>query len=174
MENELAHRLIKARSAFGWSQADLSEASGVAAAQISRYESGRNQPRPHIIAKLAKALAVSTRWLTNQSEQVDTPEVDVQELPDGSAIMLIRPNSELAEKMKKRAAMAGMTPSELLTQIVETWATEAVQELANPNARQVASGQFEKLRKRVERLEQETGIASTPAPSKVIPEKPKP
>ena len=63
VNSSVGQRLIKARSGHGWSQQELSEVSGVAAAQISRYESGRNTPRPEVIAKLAKAVAVRFEWL---------------------------------------------------------------------------------------------------------------
>lgn len=63
MDTALAQRIIKARSARGWSQADLAEISGIAPAQISRYEQGRNAPRPPVLAKLAKALEVDFDWL---------------------------------------------------------------------------------------------------------------
>ena len=59
----LAKRLIAARSKQGLSQQALADASGVAAAQISRYESSRSAPRPEVTAKLAKALGVSFEWL---------------------------------------------------------------------------------------------------------------
>lgn len=64
MDNELATRLIKARSDKGWSQADLANESGVAAAQISRYEQGRSRPRPEVLSKLAKAMGVDFSWLS--------------------------------------------------------------------------------------------------------------
>lgn len=76
MKNELAQRLIKARSGHGWTQADLAEVSEVAAAQISRYEAGRSKPRPEVIAKLAKALAVRFEWLAYGEGEI--------ELADGS------------------------------------------------------------------------------------------
>lgn len=63
MEQDLSQRLMKARSGHGWSQADLAEVSGVAAAQVSRYEAGRATPRPPVLAKLAKAMAVRFEWL---------------------------------------------------------------------------------------------------------------
>lgn len=62
-KDEFAARLIKARSMKGWSQVDVANASGVAAAQISRYEQGSNTPRPQVVAKLAAALGVSFSWL---------------------------------------------------------------------------------------------------------------
>lgn len=73
MDTALAQRIIKARSARGWSQADLAEISGIAPAQISRYEQGRNAPRPPVLAKLAKALEVDFDWLAKG----DSPPSDL-------------------------------------------------------------------------------------------------
>lgn len=76
MDTALAQRIIKARSGHGWSQAELAEVSGIAAAQISRYEQGKNIPRPNVIAKLAKAMAVSFEWLAyGEGEISDGSEV---------------------------------------------------------------------------------------------------
>lgn len=61
-------RLIRARSARGWSQQTLADKSGVAAAQISRYESGRSAPRPEVIARLARAIGISFEWLLEGTE----------------------------------------------------------------------------------------------------------
>lgn len=56
----------------GWSQVDVANASGVAAAQISRYEQGSNTPRPQVVARLATALGVSFSWLlTGAGQPVD-------------------------------------------------------------------------------------------------------
>lgn len=64
-ENDtFAARLAQTRAEKGLSQSDLAELTGIAPAQISRYESGRNVPRPGIVAKLATALSVSFGWLT--------------------------------------------------------------------------------------------------------------
>lgn len=60
-------RLISARSIKGLSQQALAEASGVAAAQVSRYESGKSLPRPEVVAKLSRALVVDFDWLLNGS-----------------------------------------------------------------------------------------------------------
>jgi len=78
MDNELATRLIKARSDKGWSQADLANESGVAAAQISRYEQGRSKPRPEVLAKLARAMGVDFNWLSlGLSITDDPPPIDL-------------------------------------------------------------------------------------------------
>src|SRR2546427_4383999 len=51
--------LIRARVAKGLSQSDLAASSGIAPAQISRYEADKNQPRLHILRKLAAALDIA-------------------------------------------------------------------------------------------------------------------
>lgn len=61
--NGFRQRLISARSIKGLSQQALAEASGVAAAQVSRYESGKSFPRPEVVAKLSRALVVDFDWL---------------------------------------------------------------------------------------------------------------
>lgn len=60
---ELSERLIKARSERGWSQQTLANTSGIAPAQISRYELGSSSPRSEVVMRLAKALGVSYEWL---------------------------------------------------------------------------------------------------------------
>lgn len=51
--------LARLRARRGWSQAQFAKQSGIAAAQISRYELGENEPRPIAIAKMAKCLNVA-------------------------------------------------------------------------------------------------------------------
>jgi transcriptional regulator with XRE-family HTH domain len=57
-------RLAQVRAEKGLSQGDLAAKTGIAPAQISRYETGKNAPRPEIIARLARALDVSMDWLS--------------------------------------------------------------------------------------------------------------
>lgn len=61
----LAQRLIAAREARGWSQAELSEASGGVVGQraISHIEKGESNGRRKTIEALAAALGVSTAYL---------------------------------------------------------------------------------------------------------------
>lgn len=73
----LAQRLIEARSRKGWSQADLATFSGVAAAQISRYESARSVPRSEVAGKLAGALGVSFNWLL-WGRELDEPSTSYE------------------------------------------------------------------------------------------------
>lgn len=51
--------LAALRMAHGWTQAELAERSGVAKAQISRYERGKGQPSVRILTRLAEALHLS-------------------------------------------------------------------------------------------------------------------
>lgn len=59
----LSERIRNRRIELGLSQAQLSRDTGIAAPQLSRYESGANEPRADIAAKLAKALGVTYEWL---------------------------------------------------------------------------------------------------------------
>ena len=74
-ENEgISERIRNRRIELGLSQAQLSRDTGIAAPQLSRYESGSNEPRPDIAAKIANALKVSLEWLiTGQGEKLTLP-----------------------------------------------------------------------------------------------------
>lgn len=65
----LKHRRIE----MELSQSELGRLTGIAPAQISRYESNVNIPRDDIAAKLAKAVGVSFDWLKwGQAVAIDT------------------------------------------------------------------------------------------------------
>lgn len=111
MDSELSQRLIKARSGHGWSQADLAEVSGVAAAQISRYEQGRSKPRTEVTAKLAKALAVSFEWLAYGRGQIDNGS-NVPQYPAAQKLVHIfdlENDPELREAVETLAEESGLT-----------------------------------------------------------------
>lgn len=67
-DENFAERLQSARVKANLSQQELSRISGVAQAQISRYESAVSKPRPSVMAKLALALNVSSEWLSTGLE----------------------------------------------------------------------------------------------------------
>ena len=72
MSDDLKGRLTQARGLRGWNQLELATESGVSAAQISRYESGRSKPRTEVLAKLSRALDVPLEWLMNGAKaQID-------------------------------------------------------------------------------------------------------
>jgi transcriptional regulator with XRE-family HTH domain len=70
-----AKRLIQRRAQLEYSQEDLSKRTGIAAAQISRYEAGKNKPRANIISKLANHLGVPFSWLA-YGEETDLSDGD--------------------------------------------------------------------------------------------------
>jgi transcriptional regulator with XRE-family HTH domain len=65
-----ADRLTKIRELRDLSQAKLAEMVGLHYQQISRYETGKTEPDGEIVARIAKALQVSTDYLLGL---VDTP-----------------------------------------------------------------------------------------------------
>ncbi|CAB3928726.1 helix-turn-helix domain-containing protein [Achromobacter deleyi] len=55
---DLADNLIALRGAAGLTQRELAHRAGIAATQLSRYETGRSRPRPVVLDSLAKVLDV--------------------------------------------------------------------------------------------------------------------
>ncbi|WP_416359165.1 helix-turn-helix domain-containing protein [Delftia acidovorans] len=76
MANTFGARLIRARVAEGLSQSDLAASSGIAPAQISRYEADKNQPRLHILRKLAAALDIAPDRQLAGDDEADTEPAD--------------------------------------------------------------------------------------------------
>jgi len=72
---ELGSRVREARDQKLWTQRELSEASGVMEATISRIENMRHRRRPtnETLKSLAEALGVSVRWLAFGDEQGKAP-----------------------------------------------------------------------------------------------------
>ncbi|MDD0814260.1 helix-turn-helix transcriptional regulator [Curvibacter sp. HBC28] len=105
MDGDFPQRLIKARAGHGWSQADLAEVSGVAAAQISRYELGRSRPRSEVIARLAKAMAVSFDWLANARGDIDV-DAEVPAYPGSQTLVHTFELSEDDELYRALAVIA--------------------------------------------------------------------
>ena len=64
-----------ARSELGLTQAELGEATGVSLRTILDYEKGKKVPRQATLLKLARALKVSSRFLTDDS--CDDPLEDI-------------------------------------------------------------------------------------------------
>ncbi len=129
MEQDLAQRLIKARSGHGWSQADLAEVSGVAAAQVSRYEAGRATPRPAVVAKLAKAMAVKFEWLAfGQGEMSAGGDGDPPRYPSSlPASVTVDVSDEMRAFVQQMADEKGVT----FSMAFSSWVGELIQEFAS-------------------------------------------
>ncbi|EAA8863392.1 XRE family transcriptional regulator [Salmonella enterica subsp. enterica] len=106
--DDIKTRLIARRAELGWSQERLSKESGVAAAQISRYEAGLNKPRANIIAKLASAMTVEFGWLA----------YGIRDNPDLEETEVILPR-KLKEELVKQAKAAGMTEEQFIIKLLE-------------------------------------------------------
>lgn len=70
-----ATRLRQARELLGWPQAQLAELTGIPAAQLSQYESGRKHPSQDRLAAIGDALGFGAEWLRR-------PQIDG--LPEGT------------------------------------------------------------------------------------------
>ncbi|MGN5127342.1 helix-turn-helix domain-containing protein [Aeromonas sp. 30P] len=112
--DDVAARIVARRAELGWSQEQLSKETGVAAAQISRYEARVNKPRANVIAKLAKGMLVPFSWLAYG----DTSEFIQSPLPEGEIEFSLSLPSELADFIDKKSAQLGIQPHEVLRKMV--------------------------------------------------------
>lgn len=118
MQEDFPHRLTRARSGHGWSQAELAEVSGVAPAQISRYELGKSKPRTEVIAKLAKSLAVGFDWLAYGTGEMDIGAA-VPEFPASkTGTISLEVDADLKAAMDEICRDRGLTRDMLLNTLV--------------------------------------------------------
>ena len=142
MDETLKLRLVKARSAMGWSQQGLADVSGVAAAQISRYEAGRSVPRPEVVARLARALGVQFEWLATGAGALDTGE-DVPKYPKGVTVMPLDLPPDDYDAIQRFAKEEGLTMEMAARKLL----LDAL-ELRKP-----APSELERIRRRLDKLE---------------------
>ncbi len=114
--DDIASRMIERRAQLGWSQEQLSKESGVAAAQISRYEARINKPRANVIAKLAKALLVPFAWLANG----ETSEFDIAAAPKGFLDFVVQMPEDLALRIKEAAAKMGVSEEQFIIDALDS------------------------------------------------------
>lgn len=62
---DFAEKLVMTRKMQGLSQIDLAKKAGISHRTITAYEKGESSPRPTNVVKLADALCVSGRYLTD-------------------------------------------------------------------------------------------------------------
>ncbi|MFY3079825.1 helix-turn-helix domain-containing protein [Achromobacter xylosoxidans] len=93
---KFATKLRTLRERRGISQADLARMTGIAPAQLSRYEVGRSIPRSEVIARLADALDV---------EYAELSAIDDLVLP-------VVVTADMMEALKLEAAQAGCSVEE--------------------------------------------------------------
>ena len=57
------YKIAEARTAKGWSQAELAKRLGTTQQQVARYESGENDVKSSIIVKMSNVLGVTISYL---------------------------------------------------------------------------------------------------------------
>ena len=72
-----ADKVKDSRVALGLSQAQLAEAIGVSARAVQTYEQGAKKPRPTTMHKLAKALKVSVKFLSDDGCEDPTADIEM-------------------------------------------------------------------------------------------------
>lgn len=58
-----SQRLSRRRKELGIGQSELAKAAGLTCAALSNYESGKREPKIHVLAVLAEKLSCSADWL---------------------------------------------------------------------------------------------------------------
>ena len=110
----LASRLKACLVERGWTQFDLAKASSVSYRTIYNLMTGKTEPRPSILGRLAVALRVHPDYLTGKTESTirypeggfppmavrcDKPPTDVREAITVLARQLHLPESRVAERV---------------------------------------------------------------------------
>nr|WP_186205924.1 helix-turn-helix transcriptional regulator [Burkholderia gladioli] len=117
MSTDLPLRIKSSRAALGWTQTQLAEASGMPKAQLSRYESGRSNPRPEAIEKIAHALNVTYEWLATGDGSPERND-DNLPLPAGFHDMKVDLPKELGDQLRQIAATKNQTSEMVLLDIL--------------------------------------------------------
>ncbi|CCF82417.1 helix-turn-helix domain-containing protein [Nitrolancea hollandica] len=77
--DSVGERLRWTRQRHVWSQADLSQVSGVPVVTISRIENNRNgRPKPSTARKLSRALGIDPAWLLYGDDGLDSDGFQVE------------------------------------------------------------------------------------------------
>lgn len=71
-----ADKVKDARISLGFSQAQLAGEINISARSVQAYERGEKKPRAAMLAKLAKALKVSVRFLSD--DECENPMADIE------------------------------------------------------------------------------------------------
>ncbi|ENZ5479307.1 MULTISPECIES: helix-turn-helix domain-containing protein [Serratia] len=114
-DNSVASRIIERRAMIGWSQNELAKQSGVAAAQISRYEAGVNKPSKPVVARLANAMQVPFEWLAFG----DTQDFKNERNERGELPVSIDVSDEAYAYIEKEAKRLGVDPAEVAQSLLK-------------------------------------------------------
>lgn len=154
LKEDFIARLIKARSALGWSQADLSKASGISATQLSRYESGLSEPRPQALGKLSAALNVQFDWLAHGRGPIEGSTPD-RPAPPGMRFIEVDLSDEELKDLEKYAQARGLTVEMAARQLALSGLKDRAETIKHlpENASEAEKGAFEHLKQTLADLE---------------------
>ncbi|AQQ20257.1 helix-turn-helix domain-containing protein [Burkholderia cenocepacia] len=150
-KDSIGARIIRSRAGLKLSQAELAARVGIAPTQLSRYEMGKNKPRPEMIQRLAEALDVLPEWLETGEGSVNDIEKDDPHTP--GRVVTVNLTDEQFIALRKLAVESGKSVSALLS---ETASYVLLSKIGNDSLSSVD----EKIARRVaEILAKEYGIA---------------
>ena len=113
-------RLVRKRTEKKWSQNMLAQRSGVAPAQLCRYENGKNYPNTHTLEKLAKALDVAVTWLTGKDEYEAGAAGQRETTPNkGTTQLDVTLTVDMDIAIKRMATENGLSASEVGVQLLK-------------------------------------------------------
>ncbi|MEJ2803648.1 helix-turn-helix transcriptional regulator [Comamonadaceae bacterium PP-2] len=111
----IGFRIVKARSAKGLSATALARAIEINPTQLSRYEVGKNLPRPHVVERIAQVTGVAFDWLMKGDGANETP---AETAAGKKAVRLLLPSS-LVKKLEAQATASGTTLAEEVVRQLE-------------------------------------------------------
>lgn len=157
----VAERIIKARSALGWTQTQLGLAAGVAATQISRYESGRAIPRAPIVAKLAAAMNTSFDWLMKGQ---GTPDRDVPSaVGPGTTTMTFEVTEDTMSAIRRFAETEGLSIDMAVNVLIRAARNLVDKQLPDPDSAEQRSLFAQQVAQRVAAILHPTAESQTVA-----------
>ena len=152
MANTFGARLTRARIEKGLSQSDLAASSGIAPAQISRYEADKNQPRLHILHKLAAALSVEPDWLLAGDEG------DSSDDSEGTVRSQFRVPAPIHEAIARLAKASGRSlNAEIVHRLAQTLSEDLAAE--QPAAQPALAEMLAQMREQTGLLRDLVGLA---------------
>lgn len=87
--NVFSSRLKQTMDEKNMTQSDLSALTGIAKSSISQYLSGKNEPRPAMVKKIAEVLDKPENWLSGMVDDINSESIPEISLPVKEAAKLM-------------------------------------------------------------------------------------
>ena len=133
IDQSIGNRIVHVRGLLGLSQAELAARVGIAATQLSRYESGKNLPRTTTLFRIAEALNVSPRWLEHGDGNMNAHEFATPPKPGEHEVVVDLPD-ELYAAIRTIADAHGRTMDEQMQLLIASALTDALAHENSPAA----------------------------------------